>query len=55
MVSNGHVVIPAGTYVQGVIRRSQRPGRVKGRGELVIHFDTLIFPSGYTLMLARRD
>lgn len=51
VVSNGHVVIPAGTYVQGVIQRSQRPGRVKGRGELVIHFNTLIFPSGYTLML----
>ena len=51
VVSNGHIVIPAGTYVQGVIQRSQRPGRVKGRGELVIHFNTLIFPSGYTLML----
>jgi type IV secretion system protein VirB10 len=51
VVSNGHVVIPAGTYVQGVIQRSQRPGRVKGRGELVIHFNTLIFPSGYTLLL----
>ena len=51
VVSNGHVVIPVGTYVQGVIQRSQRPGRVKGRGELVIHFNTLIFPSGYTLLL----
>ncbi len=51
VVSNGHIVIPAGTYVQGVIERSQRPGRVKGRGELVIHFNSLIFPSGYTLLL----
>ncbi len=51
VVSNGRIVIPVGTYVQGVIRRSQRPGRVKGRGELLIHFDTLIFPSGYTLLL----
>lgn len=51
VVSNGRVVIPAGTYVQGVIQRSQRPGRIKGRGELVIHFNTLIFPSGYTLLL----
>jgi len=51
VVSNGHVVIPVGTYVQGVIQRSQRPGRVKGRGELVIHFNTLIFPTGYTLLL----
>ncbi len=51
VLSNGHIVIPAGTYVQGVIQRSIRPGKVKGRGELVIHFNTLIFPSGYTLLL----
>lgn len=51
VVSNDRVVIPVGTYVQGVIQRSQRPGRVKGRGELIIHFNTLIFPSGYTLLL----
>jgi type IV secretion system protein VirB10 len=51
VVSNGHIVIPAGTYVQGVIQRSQRPGRVKGRGELVIHFNTMIFSTGYTLLL----
>jgi type IV secretion system protein VirB10 len=51
VVSNGRIVIPVGTYVQGVIQRSQRPGRVKGRGELVIQFNTLIFPSGYTLLL----
>jgi type IV secretion system protein VirB10 len=51
VVSNGKVVIPVGTYVQGVVQRAQRPGRVKGRGELVLHFNTLIFPSGYTLLL----
>jgi type IV secretion system protein VirB10 len=51
VVSNGHIVIPTGTYVQGVIQRSQRPGRVKGRGELVIHFNTMIFSSGYMLLL----
>ncbi len=51
VVSNGHIVIPVGTYVQGVVQRSKRPGRVRGRGELVIHFNTLIFPSGYTLRL----
>lgn len=51
VVAHGRVVIPVGTYVQGVIQRSVRPGRIKGRGELVIHFTTLIFPSGYTLLL----
>ena len=33
---NDHIVIPAGTYVEGEVRRVQRPGRVKGRGELLI-------------------
>lgn len=51
VVSNDHIVIPAGSYVQGVIVRSKRAGRIKGRGELVIHFTALIFPSGYTLPL----
>ena len=51
VVAHGRIVIPVGTYVQGVIQRAVRPGRIKGRGELVIHFNTLIFPSGYTLLL----
>lgn len=51
VVIDNHVVIPVGTYVQGVISRVQRPGRVKGRGELLVHFNTLIFPNGYTIVL----
>ena len=27
---NDHIVIPAGTFVEGEVRRVQRPGRVKG-------------------------
>lgn len=51
VVIDNRVVIPVGTYVQGVISRVQRPGRVKGRGELLVHFNTLIFPNGYTIVL----
>src|SRR5689334_13273078 len=35
---NDRVVIPAGTYVQGRISDVRRPGRVKGRAELLMHF-----------------
>lgn len=49
VVWNNRIVIPVGTYVQGVIERSRRASRIKGRGELVIHFNALIFASGYTL------
>lgn len=48
---NDHVVIPAGTYVQGRISEVRRPGRVKGRAELLMHFTTMIYRSGYTVML----
>ena len=48
---NDTIVIPPGTYVQGVIDQIRRPGRVKGRAEVLFHFTTLIFPSGYTVSI----
>ncbi len=50
-VVNEHVLIPAGTYVQGKITHTEHAGRSKKRAEILIHFTTLIYPSGYTLML----
>lgn len=50
-VVDDRIVIPAGTYVQGKISRIQRAGRVKGRAELLMHFTSMIYPSGYTVML----
>jgi len=50
-VVNDRVVIPAGTYIQGKITRAQRGGHVKGRAELLIHFTSMIYPNGYTVML----
>lgn len=51
VVQDGQIVIPPGTYVQGKISRIQRAGRVKGRAELLVHFNSMIFPSGYTVLL----
>lgn len=51
VTQDGRVVIPAGTYVQGVIDEVKRPGRVKGRGEILMHFTTLVYPNGYTVQL----
>jgi type IV secretion system protein VirB10 len=51
VVVNERVLIPAGTYVQGRITHVQRAGRVKGRAEVQMHFTTLIYPSGYTVVL----
>ncbi|MGB8539197.1 MAG: hypothetical protein WCD57_22425 [Acidobacteriaceae bacterium] len=46
VVGNARVMIPPGVYVQGVVDRVIRPGRVKGRAQLDLHFTTMIFPNG---------
>jgi hypothetical protein len=51
VVANGRVLIPAGTYVQGRISHIKQAGRIKGRAEVLMHFTTLIYPSGYTVLL----
>jgi len=51
VVINDRIVIPAGTYVQGRVSNVKRGGRIKGRAEVLMHFSTLIYPSGYTVIL----
>jgi hypothetical protein len=51
VVANNRVLIPAGTYVQGRISEIQRGGRIKGRAQVLMHFTSLIYPSGYTVVL----
>jgi len=46
---NNKVVVPVGTYLRGEVTESKRPGRVKGRGELRIRLNTMVFPNGYTV------
>ncbi len=48
---NDRILIPAGTYVQGRISHIERGGHIKGRAEVQMHFTTLIYPSGYTVLL----
>jgi len=48
VVVNGRIVIPVGSYVAGTVSEIKKPGRVKGRGELFIRFDTLTLPNGVT-------
>jgi len=48
---NDKILIPAGTCVQGKIAVIKPAGRLKGRAEVLLHFTTLIYPSGYTVML----
>ncbi|MBM3814737.1 MAG: hypothetical protein FJW20_24190 [Acidimicrobiia bacterium] len=45
---DGRIVIPPGSYVAGTVTQVTRPGRVKGRGQLYIRFDSLTLPNGVT-------
>jgi type IV secretion system protein VirB10 len=46
---NNKVVVPVGSYLRGEVSDAKRPGRVKGKGELRLRLNTMIFPNGYTV------
>jgi hypothetical protein len=48
IVVSGKMVIPPGSYVAGTVTQVQRPGKVKGRGEFYLRFDSLTLPNGVT-------
>src|SRR5712691_7079467 len=48
---NNKIVIPEGSFVRGRITELKRPGRVKGKGEITLNFQTLVLPNGITIPL----
>jgi len=54
IVAEGQVLVPTGSYVQGVVSRSTRSGRVKGRAELGIRIESLTLAGGQVIQLAPR-
>jgi hypothetical protein len=54
VLANGRIVIPVGSWVAGTVTEVKKPGRVRGRGELYIRFDTLTLPNGVTRDLRSR-
>jgi len=46
VVVGNRVMIPTGVYVQGVVDRVQRGGRIAGKAQLDMHFTSIIFPNG---------
>jgi type IV secretion system protein VirB10 len=48
ILTESRVVIPQGSNVLGTITQIQRPGKVKGRGEFHLRFDSLTLPNGTT-------
>ena len=48
VLAGGRMVIPPGSYVAGTVTHVKRPGKVKGKGELHVRFDSLTLPNGVT-------
>jgi hypothetical protein len=48
---DGRVAIPAGSYISGEVTETKRPGRVKGRAELMVKLTTMILPNAYMVNL----
>jgi type IV secretion system protein VirB10 len=52
IVAGGRVVVPVGSYVQGIVTRSVRSGRVSGKAELSIRIETMTLASGTVVQIA---
>jgi type IV secretion system protein VirB10 len=50
-VMDNRVIVPAGSYIQGTISHVERARHGSGRAEILMHFTSMIYPSGYTVML----
>jgi hypothetical protein len=52
IAAGGRVVVPVGSYVQGIVTRSVRSGRVSGRAELSIRIESMTLASGSVVQIA---
>lgn len=52
IVLDNKIVVPVGSYVQGVVSQAKRSARVKGRAEIGIRLDTLTLPSGKSFKIS---
>jgi len=48
IIQDGRIVIPKGSYVTGTVTEVKRGGRMKGKSELFLRFESLTLPSGVT-------
>lgn len=48
VTARDRIIIPVGSYIIGYVDKSKRAGRLKGKAELTLKFDTVILPDGTT-------
>jgi hypothetical protein len=49
---DGHMLVPPGTTVLGVITSAKRARRTRGRAEIEMNFTSMIYSNGYTVALS---
>ncbi len=52
IAGGGQIIVPIGSYVQGVVLQAKRSGRVTGRAQLAIRLETLTLPGGQVVKFA---
>ncbi len=52
--ADGVFVVPPGSQVIATVRFAERPGKVKGKGELMFWYDSIVLPNGVTKSLRVR-
>ena len=52
IAANGEIVVAVNSYVQGIVARAKRSGKVSGRAELAIRLETLTLPQGKVVKFA---
>jgi hypothetical protein len=52
--AGGRIVLPVGSYVQGVVSHARKSGRVSGRAELSIRLESVTLPSGKVFKFSPR-
>ena len=48
IVQDSKIIIPKGSYVVGTVTEARQAGKMKGRAELYVRFDSLTLPNGVT-------
>jgi len=48
VIQDGRILVPKGSYVAGTVTEVKRAGRIKGKAELFVRFDSLTLPNGVT-------
>ena len=52
ITAGGQIVVPEGTYVQGVVSQTRKSGRVKGRAELAVRIEKMTLDSGKVVQVS---